>query len=240
MSSGNTPSERVLARHDRSRASAAPDTQRAGARREPAVAGWSAAVKRMIDVLGAALLLLACAPLFAIVAAWIKLDSAGPVIYGHERIGRHGRPFQCLKFRSMREDAQSLLESDPELHRAYVENNFKLPARLDPRLTRSGRFLRRTSLDEVPQLVNVLRGEMSLVGPRPVVAEEVSRFNDPELLLSVRPGITGAWATHGRNTVGYPERARIELDYVRNWSLSRDLVVLLKTIPALFRAHEAR
>ena len=240
MSLRNWPSERVLVSRDTHTASPFLDVPRAGDGQELAVAGWRATVKRVIDAVGAALLLLVWGPMFAIIAVWVKLDSAGPAIYGHERIGQHGRPFRCLKIRSMREDAQSLLESDPELRSRYVENNFKLPALFDPRLTRSGRFLRRTSLDELPQLLNVLRGEMSLVGPRPVVAEEVSRFDDPELLLSVRPGITGEWATHGRNAVGYPERARIELNYIRNWSLSRDCVVLLKTIPAIFRTHEAQ
>jgi lipopolysaccharide/colanic/teichoic acid biosynthesis glycosyltransferase len=128
------------------------------------------------------------------------------------------------------------LANDPELRAAYQANDFKLPERLDPRITRVGRWLRRTSLDEVPQLWNVLVGEMSLVGPRPVVAEELVHYQGTVLqLLSVRPGLTGAWVTNGRHGVAYPQRAEIELAYVRHHSLLGDLRILLATAKAVLR-----
>jgi lipopolysaccharide/colanic/teichoic acid biosynthesis glycosyltransferase len=124
--------------------------------------------------------------------------------------------------------------SDPELRRLYVETHFKLPDHLDPRATRFGRLLRRTSLDELPQLFNVFLGEMRLVGPRPVVEEELVHYHGSErLLLSVRPGMTGSWAVNGRHHVGYPARAELELRYVRQWSLSRDVRILLGTVGAV-------
>jgi lipopolysaccharide/colanic/teichoic acid biosynthesis glycosyltransferase len=200
---------------------------------------WRCIGQRAFDVAGAAVCLLALSPLLAIIALWVKLDSPGRVVFGHERLGRRGRRFRCLKFRSMHEGAELCLDTDKRLHQAYVENDFRLPARLDPRLTRSGRFLRWSNLDELPQLVNVLRGEMSLVGPRPMSQEEVSAaYEDPTLILSVRPGITGAWVVTGHREVLYPARARIELDYVRHASFRLDLLLLLRTIPALL--HSSR
>jgi lipopolysaccharide/colanic/teichoic acid biosynthesis glycosyltransferase len=200
---------------------------------------WRRIGQRVFDVAGAALCLALLSPLLAIIALWVKLDSPGRVVFGHERVGLRGRLFHCLKFRSMHEGAERMLQSDEPLHDLYVTNGYKLPARLDPRVTRSGRFLRRSSLDELPQLVNVLRGEMSLVGPRPVVLEELREYDDPDLLLSVRPGITGAWAANGRSTVHYPERARIELAYVQRSSFLLDLKLLVKTVPAVFHANRA-
>jgi lipopolysaccharide/colanic/teichoic acid biosynthesis glycosyltransferase len=179
-------------------------------------------------------------PLLAAIALWVKLDSPGSVFYAHERVGLRGRRFRCYKYRSMSDDAEQALRSDPALYDLYVQNHYKVPQGLDGLVTRTGRFLRRTSLDELPQLINVLKGQMSLVGPRPIVPEELAEYEDPDLLLSVRPGVSGAWAVSGRNRIGYPERARLELDYVRAWSLRRDLVLVIKTIPAVFRFHEAR
>ncbi len=129
---------------------------------------WRLAGKRGIDVLGAALGLVVFGPLLLAIAAWIRLDSAGPALLGHERVGRGGRRFRCLKFRTMHRDAERLLRADPALYARYVRHDYKLPASEDPRITRAGRLLRRTSIDELAQLLNVLRGDMSLVGPRPV------------------------------------------------------------------------
>jgi lipopolysaccharide/colanic/teichoic acid biosynthesis glycosyltransferase len=140
----------------------------------------------------------------------------------------------------MRKDAEASLRGDPELYREYVENNFKLSDDRDPRLTRVGRWLRRTSLDELPQLLNVFVGDMSLVGPRPIVPEELERYgHGAAVFLSLKPGMTGAWQVNGRSTIGYPARADIELEYVRNWSLGRDLWILLTTIPAVLRMRGA-
>ncbi|HEY0994975.1 MAG TPA: sugar transferase [Gemmatimonadaceae bacterium] len=187
-------------------------------------------VKRGLDVGLALVLLVALAPLLALVALVIRLDSRGPVLFAHRRLGRGGRHFDCLKFRSMRRDAEQLLFADARLRHEYVARDFKVPVHADPRVTRVGRVLRRTSLDELPQLLNVLRGEMSLVGPRPIVALEGTHYGrDLPALLSLRPGITGAWAVGGRNALGYPARAQVELQYVRDWSLGRDLRILAKT-----------
>jgi lipopolysaccharide/colanic/teichoic acid biosynthesis glycosyltransferase len=191
---------------------------------------WRGGIKRGMDVVGALVLLAVALPLFVVVAVAIRLESRGPVFFAHRRLGRDGRHFDCLKFRSMRDRAEQVLFDDHALRHQYVTHHFKVPAHADPRITRVGRVLRMTSLDELPQLLNVLRGEMSLIGPRPIVALEATHYGDHiDELLSVRPGITGAWAVGGRNAVGYPERAQVELQYVRDPSLRRDLAILART-----------
>ncbi|OYV74318.1 MAG: hypothetical protein B7Z72_00415, partial [Gemmatimonadetes bacterium 21-71-4] len=182
-------------------------------------AAWEAGAKRAIDVVGAAVGLVVMAPVLLVLMALIRLESAGWPIFAHRRVGYRGQPFRCLKLRTMRADAEELLRRDPAMYREYVRNHYKIPEDRDPRTTRLGKFLRRTSLDEVPQLWNVLIGEMSLVGPRPVVDEELRLYGgSADLLLSVRPGITGAWAVNGRHDIGYPERCGMELGYVRSYS----------------------
>jgi lipopolysaccharide/colanic/teichoic acid biosynthesis glycosyltransferase len=171
---------------------------------------------------------------FAVLWVAVKLDSRGPGLFSHRRLGLNGMGFPCLKFRSMHADADERLRADGPLYREYAANDFKLPAERDPRLTRVGRFLRRTSLDELPQLLNVLRGDMSLVGPRPIVPEELEKYgHGAALFLSLKPGITGAWAVNGRSEVAYPDRADLELEYVRAWSLLGDVGILLRTVPAV-------
>jgi exopolysaccharide production protein ExoY len=197
-------------------------------------------MKRMLDLAGSLFGLVVLAPLFGFIAIAIKIDSRGPVIFAQLRLGLNGRRIKCYKFRSMRADADSRLRSDPALYARYVSNNYKLPEEEDPRLTRFGRFLRKSSLDELPQLVNVLTGEMSLVGPRPIVVAELEEYGRGKAaFLSLKPGITGAWQISGRSRVGYPDRAQIELDYVRNWSLRSDLRIILRTLPAVLAAHGA-
>ena len=196
---------------------------------------WVHTVKRLLDVLCAAAGLALTAPLLLLMMVAIRFDSPGSPIFRHERMGRGHRRFTCFKLRSMRVDAEALLERDPLLHAAYRGHHYKLPDSLDPRLTRLGRWLRRTSIDELPQLWNVLRGDMSLVGPRPIVPAELEHYRGTEhVLLSVRPGLTGEWAANGRHSVGYPRRAALELRYVRSWSLLGDVIVVLKTIRAVF------
>lgn len=191
-------------------------------------------VKRLADVLLAASVLLVMSPLLLLIAIAIRLDSRGPTLFRHWRVGQHGRGFHCLKFRTMSDDAELRLASDATLASEYRANGFRIPDDRDPRVTGLGRWLRRTSLDELPQLFNVLRGEMSLVGPRPVVPEELEHFAGSErLLLSVRPGMTGLWAVSGRHRVAYPERAELELGYVRHWSFSSDLRILAGTARAV-------
>jgi exopolysaccharide production protein ExoY len=197
-------------------------------------------VKRLVDILGATIGLIIAAPVIIVAAIAIRLESRGPVFFAHRRLGRGGDPFDCWKFRSMHEDAERVLHADETLRHHYVSNHFKIPTHLDPRVTRLGRFLRKSSLDELPQLWNVLRGDMSLVGPRPIVPLESSYYAEElPVLLSVRPGLTGAWAVHGRSHVGYPTRASIELGYVRNWTLTTDLEILARTPAAVFTQRGA-
>lgn len=187
-------------------------------------------VRRLVDLIGGSLLIIGLLPLLVLVAIAIKIDSRGPVLFAHRRLGRFGKHFDCLKFRTMEMDAEHRVFQDETLRHHYVSNHFKIPTDLDPRITRFGRFLRRSSLDELPQLWNVVRGEMALVGPRPIVALEATHYGDQlDLLLSVRPGVTGLWAVSGRSQVGYPERTQLELEYIRTRSLRGDLQIIAKT-----------
>jgi lipopolysaccharide/colanic/teichoic acid biosynthesis glycosyltransferase len=191
--------------------------------------------ERTINIILASILLVVFAPVFAVVATLIWLEDRGPLIFRHRRIGRNGRLFNCLKFRSMAAHAEMrlarLLKDDP-VARAEWDRDHKL--RNDPRITKIGRFLRASSLDEIPQLINVIRGDMSLVGPRPIVQDEVVRYGRRiESYLKVRPGITGLWQVSGRNDVSYRRRVAMDVLYARRKSFSRDLVILFCTIPAV-------
>lgn len=191
-------------------------------------------LKRGFDVGASALALVLCSPIIALAALAVRMTSRGDAFFGHERVGRGGQRFRCWKVRTMAADAEERLRNDPALHESYRKNSFKLPDDIDPRVTPVGRFLRQTSIDELPQLWNVLRGEMSIVGPRPLIAEELHHYAGSVLtLLSVRPGLTGAWAVNGRHRLKYPERARIELDYVRSCSLRTDITIVLRTATAV-------
>ena len=197
-------------------------------------------LKRLLDLVLSTVAIVLLAPIMAAIALAIRLDSRGPLVFSQRRIGLRGCPFRCYKFRSMKVDAEELLRSDELLYDEYLRNHFKLPEESDPRVTRVGRFLRKTSLDELPQLWNVLLGEMSLVGPRPVVPDELDHYGDGVFLfLSLKPGITGAWAVQGRSNVGYPDRVDIELAYIREWSIWTDLGILVKTVPAVLSMRGA-
>ena len=190
----------------------------------------AATVKRIVDVLGAILLGLVFSPLILTIL-FLMRKSGGTVIYRHWRVGRGGQMFSCLKFRTMVPNAdqvlRDLLEKDPDLRAEWIRDH-KL--RNDPRVTRLGRFLRRTSLDELPQLLNVLGGEMSLVGPRPVVREELLRYGrSVGTYLAAKPGITGLWQVTGRNDTDYRRRVVLDTYYVRNQNLLLDLYILAKT-----------
>jgi len=194
--------------------------------------------KRALDLVVSSVALILVSPLMAALAIAIRLESKGPAFFGHVRLGKNGKRFRCLKFRSMRPGAQEDLLSDPVLRRRYVENDYKLPADEDPRVTPLGRFLRRSSLDELPQLINVLAGTMSLVGPRPVVPEELTWYGDrADHFLSVKPGITGVWQIQGRSRISYPMRTQVELDAIQQRSLWRDVKVLVKSVPAVITAR---
>ena len=200
----------------------------------PALQACQLIMKRVFDIVIGAVFLVLVLPVMAAIALLIRLESPGPVLFRHRRAGRGGQFFDLLKFRSMCSNAEEILHRDPELYLRYVENNFKLPEDEDPRLTRLGRFLRCSSLDELPQLFNVLKGAMSLVGPRPVTEPELGRcVGRLPTFLSVKPGVTGLWQVNGRSKVSYPERLEIDLTYVRTWSLVGDLWILVMTIPAV-------
>ncbi len=198
--------------------------------------------KRLFDLAVVLLLIVFLSPFLAFVALWIRMGDGGPAIYAQERIGRGGRVFRCLKFRSMVVDADARLAEyllvHPEMKEEY-ERTFKL--KNDPRITAVGHFLRRTSLDELPQLFNVLRGEMSLVGPRPVTQRELAEYygDIAGLYLQVRPGISGLWQVSGRSDTTYSERIYLDSWYVKNWSLWYDIVILLRTITVVFHRQGA-
>ncbi len=203
---------------------------------------WSRRLKRTLDLFGAVVGGLFISPFLLALVLLIKLDSPGPAIYGQQRLGTGNRSFHCLKFRTMRLDAEQALDKylhgNPDL-RAEWENNHKLQA--DPRVTRIGHFLRATSLDELPQLWNVLRGEMSLVGPRPIVDAEVVKYgNVYELYKRVTPGISGFWQVSGRSDTSYEERVSLDAYYVRNWSVWLDLVILARTVSSVLFRRGAR
>jgi Undecaprenyl-phosphate galactose phosphotransferase WbaP len=188
-------------------------------------------LKRAFDLVASACLLVLFAPLLAFFS-WKIRRSGGGAIYGHSRIGQHGKPFQCLKFRTMVPNAQKALEDvlarDPKARDEWGRD-FKL--KNDPRITPIGLLLRETSLDELPQLWNVFKGEMSLVGPRPIIAEELERYGDQvDYYLEAPPGMTGLWQISGRNDTGYEDRVALDCWYVRNWSLWYDLVIMIKTV----------
>jgi exopolysaccharide biosynthesis polyprenyl glycosylphosphotransferase len=198
---------------------------------------FQAAAKRACDLVISALGLLALLPLFAVLAAAIKATSPGPVVFRQERIGLRGRPFTLLKFRTMVVGADQLLEDLRERNEADGPL-FKL--RQDPRVTRVGAVLRRYSIDELPQLWNVLKGEMSLVGPRPPLAGEVALYEEWQLdRLEVRPGITGLWQVSGRSELSFEDYVRLDLFYVENWSIAYDLFILSKTVPLLVSTRGA-
>jgi exopolysaccharide production protein ExoY len=200
-----------------------------------------AGIKRGADVLGAIVLLTMTAPLFAAVAILNKILSPGPVLFAQKRLGHNGKPFMVFKFRTMAVNAEEVLKQNPELYQKYLANNYKLPDGEDPRITRVGRFLRATSLDELPQLFNVLKGDMSLVGPRPVVPSEVENYADyATLFLSAKPGMTGHWQVSGRSEIKeYARRVELDLEYIRDQSLSKDLEILLRTVPAVLMRRGA-
>jgi len=194
--------------------------------REPSMIYYAS--KRLIDISLSVLGILLLIPVLLIIAVCIKLDDGGPILHFREIIGQHGRRFFALKFRTMRPDADAYLAKHPELMRKY-QQNMKLER--DPRITKVGRFLRKTSLDELPQLFNVLVGQMSLVGPRIIHPSELPRYGEwAHERLSVRPGITGLWQISGRQHTSYDERVLFDIRYIDNRSCVTDLTILLKTL----------
>lgn len=198
----------------------------------PKLEGINRTAKRAFDIIGSALLLLLLSPVMLVVALAVKLSSSGPLFYSQERIGRRGQPFGMLKFRSMIADADDQLAGLLDLQGTTDKPLFKVAN--DPRVTRVGRVLRRYSLDELPQLINVLRGDMSLVGPRPQRQAEVELYDDAaHRRLLVKPGMSGLWQVSGRSTLSWEDSLRLDLYYVENWSFTQDIVILLRTFRAV-------
>ncbi|HCD6949225.1 TPA: undecaprenyl-phosphate galactose phosphotransferase WbaP, partial [Klebsiella pneumoniae] len=197
-------------------------------------------IKRTFDIIGSLGIIIILSPLLIYISNKVKKDG-GPSIYGHERIGKGGKPFKCLKFRSMivnsNEVLSRVLATDPEAKKEW-DLTFKL--KKDPRITKIGAILRRTSLDELPQLFNVLRGEMSLVGPRPIIRAELERYNDEvDYYLLSKPGMTGLWQVSGRSDVDYETRVYLDAWYVKNWSMWNDIAILFKTIGVVLKKDGA-
>lgn len=189
-------------------------------------------IKRFIDIIGAFSGILLTLPIMLVIISFYQFGpNKGPVFFKQIRIGKDGKEFYIYKFRSMVVDADKKLKENTELYAKYIRNSFKLEQDEDPRITDFGRFIRKTSLDELPQFINVLKGDMSLVGPRPVIREELQEYgNRDNEFLSVKPGVTGYWQVSGRSNVGYPERVDLELYYVYNQSLKMDISILFKTV----------
>jgi len=204
---------------------------------QPEFSGARRVLKGGVDRLAAAVALLLLTPLLVAVALAVKIDSRGPVLFRQERVGRHGKLFTILKFRTMNRDAESQIAGLAHLNRADGVL-FKIPG--DPRMTRVGRLLRRFSVDELPQLLNVLIGSMSLVGPRPPLPAEVAKYHvDVRRRLLVKPGLTGLWQVSGRADLDWDEAVRLDLRYVENWSLTLDLLILWKTVAVVLRGRGA-
>ncbi|WP_254177303.1 sugar transferase [Priestia megaterium] len=189
-------------------------------------------MKRTIDIVGALIGITLTLPIFMLISIlYLFGENKGPVFFRQKRIGKNGKIFKMYKFRSMIVNAEQVLKSDKKLYAKYLENSYKLEPEEDPRITKIGRFLRKTSLDELPQLINVLKGDMSLVGPRPVIEEELKEYNERlSEFLTVKPGVTGYWQICGRSDVGYPERADLEFYYIDHQGVKLDTKIIVNTV----------
>jgi len=196
-------------------------------------------LKRIMDIVGAVCGLILLSPVFLVLSLIVKIDSKGPVFFGHKRLGYKGKIIKVYKFRSMVTNAEELLNNLNEEQKKEFEQNFKLEN--DPRVTKIGDFLRRTSLDELPQLVNILKGELSIVGPRPIVEKEIELYGQyGKKLLTVKPGLTGNWQANGRSDTTYEERVQLDMDYIDNRTIWMDIMIILKTFVVVFKREGAR
>ena len=198
-------------------------------------------LKRIMDVVIAGTALVLAVPVMIIVGVLIKITAGGPAIFSHSRVGFGGRPFNCYKFRSMVANSdqvlKSYLDANPDARKEWEETH---KIRRDPRVTFLGRLLRKSSLDELPQLINILRGDMSCVGPRPIVRDELRRYGDHQgEYLAARPGLTGLWQVSGRSSLDYDNRVALDSQYVRNWSIWLDLAIVFRTFFAVMRFDRA-
>lgn len=200
--------------------------------------GFYLFVKRVTDILGALIGLILLSPIFLIVAIAIKLDSKGPIIFGHTRKGLGGKDIKVYKFRTMYENSKEIFDNFTEEQKQEFYKNFKLDN--DPRITKIGNFLRRSSIDELPQLINMLNGSMSIVGPRPIVEKEIALYGEyAPKLFSVVPGLTGYWQANGRSDTTYQERIKMDMYYIDNRSLGLDLKIIFKTFSSVIKGEGA-
>lgn len=196
-------------------------------------------VKRVLDLLCSLVAVILLSPVFIIISIAVKTTSKGPVIFVHKRVGKNGKPIGVYKFRSMVHNAEELMQNFTPEQKAEFQMNFKLHN--DPRITKVGNFLRKTSLDELPQILNILKGDLSLVGPRPIVEKETEFYgNYKDMLLSVKPGLTGFWAANGRSDISYTRRRAMEIYYVKNRSLFLDVKILFMTVISVFKGRGAK
>lgn len=196
-------------------------------------------IKRTCDIILSAAATVVLFPLILIIGLLIKLDSKGPILFMHERIGKNGKPIRLYKFRSMYVNAEAMIADFTPEQKAEWEENFKLHN--DPRITRIGHFLRKSSLDELPQLFNILKGELSVVGPRPIVLKELEKYGDnKEKFLSVTPGLTGYWQAYARSDCSYEKRMEMELYYIENANLFWDIKIIFATVGAVLRGRGAK
>ncbi len=192
----------------------------------------------MIDVIVSCIGLIILSPLFLVLAIIIKTTSKGPVFFSHIRVGKNGKKFKLYKFRTMYENAREMIKNFTPEQKEEWEKNFKLKD--DPRVTPIGKFLRKTSLDELPQIINIIKGDLSIIGPRPVVVKELRYYGEnKEKFLSVTPGLTGYWQVNGRSTVTYEERVKLELYYVDHISFKLDVKIFFKTFATVFKGDGA-
>ena len=199
---------------------------------------YSRYIKRILDVLLSTIGLVVLSPVFLLIAILIKIGSKGPTFFKHKRIGKNGKEIYIYKFRTMVENAEDLIKQFTPEQMEEFKTNFKLEN--DPRITKIGKFLRKTSFDELPQLLNIIKGELSIIGPRPVIAEELEKYGiNKEKFLSVTPGLTGYWAANGRSTTTYEQRMEMELYYVDNMSFKLDLKIFFKTILSVMKKEGA-
>ncbi len=196
------------------------------------------AFKRIFDVISASVALILLSPIFLILIIAVKLDSKGPVFFGHKRIGKNGADIRVYKFRTMVVNAQEVFEAFTPEQKAEFEKNFKLEN--DPRITRIGNFLRKSSLDELPQLVNIIMGNMSVVGPRPIVKKELVKYGkDVDKLLTVKPGLTGFWQANGRSDTSYEERVKMDMYYIDHRSFFMDIKIIFQTVKSVIKGEGA-
>lgn len=201
--------------------------------------GMYEGIKRIVDIICSFIGIVILSPIFLFISLLIKISSKGPIFFCQERMGLNGKKFKLYKFRTMVNDAEDMIASFTSEQRKEWEENFKLVD--DPRITKIGKILRKTSLDELPQLINIIKGDMNIVGPRPIIDEELVWYGDKkDKLLSVKPGLTGWWAVNGRSNIPYPERCDLELYYVDHISFGLDVEIIFKTLRSVIKKDGAR